>query len=453
MYNAYLIVTWAIGTLAVALVLFVATLTGRRLAGDFRRRARRRVERVYRGLVAHVAAGTARPERPDLKLRTDGVGWEALDELVRAAIQAAEPDAAARLTRFAAASGLAERCRHQLRHGGGWERARAAARLADYRCAEALDDLLHATEDPDPAVRTAAVRALGRLGDDAAIQVLADVLARVHGGADRLSVRVISGNLARFGPEAGERVVPLLSHPVWRVRGAALFVLGEVVAAHHTGAMIACLADAEPDVRAKAAQALGKLAARGALFPLLGRLEDPSWLVRMHTARALGRLADPAAIAALARCLTDGHWRVRQEAAHSLAASGGAALAALTETVLASPDRFAREQVVEELQRTPLLRDTIDRLQRLALEDVPTAPEAALLTAVAKGGAVSVMLAALAGHGSAHVRRVLVRVVAPLPNPRIDAALARAAANDPDMLVRHDAAHALKERAPDTEVA
>jgi len=264
---------------------------------------------------------------------------------------------------------------------------------------------------------------------------------------------VVSGTLARFGPGVADALVPLLDHPAWRVRGAVAYLLGEVRATAGIGPLVERLADPEPDVRAKAAQALGRMEARTALFPLLGRLEDPVWVVRMHAIRALGALGESTAAEPVGRRLFDAHWRVRQEAGAALAHMGSTAREVLTHTLLTATDTFAREQVVEELQRTPILADALDRLGgEVAEGGEPLGPSARLLAAVAATGAYSRLLAALKAHPRAETRLALVHLLSACDDPRIEPALAEAAASDDDPLVRRDAHQRLMLRTTGTEV-
>lgn len=441
---ALFLVTVAIAALAVAVALFVAVLAARRLGQRWAAGTGRRTRALYADLVRRVAIGGVTAVDAGLQLRPGSTPWLALEEALRAARHDAPPEGVRRIERFLAEAGFSDHYLDRLVHGDRYERATAAVRLAEHRNPRTVPALIVAVSDPDRDVRTAAVRALGYLGSPAAVEALAQVLARgiaAPGKAD-VAPRVVAGTLVRFGPQAVDTLAPLLAHPSWRVRGAAAYLVGELGASRAVPALILALADPEPDVRAKAAQALGRLEARSALFPLLGRLEDPAWLVRMHAIRALGALVEPTAAEPVGRRLRDAHWRVRQEAGAALARMGRRAQEVLTQTLLTADDPYAREQVVEELQRTPVLDEALDHLGgQVAESGEPQGPAGRLLAAVADTGAHSRLLAALdGGHPDPAVRVALTRLLGGREAPRVRTALARAADADPDPMVRREAA-------------
>jgi HEAT repeat protein len=453
---ALVIVTAAIAALAAAVGTIVLVLVVRRLRERTRDSHARRLREGLAGQVGRIAggerAGAGMPGR-----FKPGVGDGAvLEELLCEARRTAEPEAARHIARYLDEGGFTDHALSRLVHGDRFARAAAALRLAEHGSARALPALVAAVNDPERDVRTAAVRALGTLGDaddGRALAALSQAVERVAaGGAEPggdVAPRVLWASLARFGPGAARVLAPMLVHPAWRVRSAAAYLLGEVGAAERIPELTERLADMEPDVRAKAAQALGRLEARSALFPLLGRLEDPAWLVRMHAVRALGALGEETATEPVARRLFDPHWRVRQEAGQALARMGGSAVELLTQTLLTTEDGFAREQVVEELQRTPVLAEAIDRVGgEWTPEGEPAGPATRLLTAVADVGAHGRMLAALADHADPNVRRALARLLGPHAGARVTAGLSRAAADDPDPQVRAEAERQLAGRAP-----
>lgn len=457
---ALVIVTGAIAALGAAVGTIVLVLVVRRLRERTRDRHDRKVRERLADQVARVAGGERAGAGVPGRFKP-GVGDGAiLEGLLCESRHTAEPDAARHIARYLDEGGFTDHALHRLAHGDRFARASAALRLAEHGSPRALPALVMAVNDPERDVRTAAVRALGALGgtdDGSALTALARVAERVAaGGAEGAGVapRVLWASLARFGPGAAGVLAPMLVHPAWRVRSAAAYLLGEVGAAERIPDLIERLADAEPDVRAKAAQALGRLEAGSALFPLLGRLEDAAWLVRMQAVRALGALGEETAAEPVARRLFDPHWRVRQEAGAVLARLGGAAVDLLTHTLLSTEDGFAREQVVEELQRTPVLAEAIDRVGGEWGPDGDLAgPATRLLSAVADVGAHGRMLAALADHADPRVRTALARLLGERPGARVTTGLARAAAHDPDPSARAEAARHLERRAPGADAA
>jgi HEAT repeat protein len=125
-------------------------------------------------------------------------------------------------------------------------------------------------------------------------------------------------------------------------------------------------------------------------------LSDPVWFVRLQAARALGTLAHHRAVRPLVSALTDESWQVRAASADALRRLGEPAVPALTECLFTSRDRYVKEQVVEDLQRTPFLHEQVEALDSQAPGAVFAAQR--FLREVARHGATTVLLDALRAH-------------------------------------------------------
>lgn len=139
----------------------------------------------------------------------------------------------------------------------------------------ALDILIRALRDVNPAVRTGAAEAIAKLGPSA----LEPLIAALHDTSRGVPIGAAEA-IAKLGPSALE---PLMS----------------------------ALHDTNPDVRTGAAMALTRLKDSRSLGPLLTALEDSEWQVRREVAFALGVLNDDRAIEGLTRHLEDSHREVR----------------------------------------------------------------------------------------------------------------------------------------------
>ena len=147
----------------------------------------------------------------------------------------------------------------------GHENARGACRSASRGKTSAIPRLAPLLDDPDWAVRQAAVESLGRIGDASA----APLLGRGHHGADRV-------------PDPN---------------GAAA-------------------------VRAAAVEALGRIGA-GAMPALLEALRERHVKLRETAIAALGAVGGPAAVGALGDMVADDRSSVRQAAIAALVRAGG----------------------------------------------------------------------------------------------------------------------------------
>jgi HEAT repeat protein len=121
----------------------------------------------------------------------------------------------------------------------------------------------------------------------------------------------------------------------------------------------------EPEVRARALTLLG-LANEYAITIdpdlLLPFLEDDVWYVRLQAVKALGNLKHERAIDFLGNILGDKNWQVRNAASRALAGMGDVALDVFLK-ILGSEDRYARESVCEEIERTNLAKRLIENLE------------------------------------------------------------------------------------------
>jgi HEAT repeat protein len=225
--------------------------------------------------------------------------------------------------------------------------AKALGRIGD---AAAVPGLLAALGDADADVRRAAAKALGEIGDAAAVPgllaALRDADWRVRWAAAKalgeIGAPAVPGLLAALRDESwqvceaaaealgeiGAPVVPgllaALRDADWRVRRAAAWALRIGDAAAVPG-LLAALRDAYWRVREAAAKALGEIGDAAAVPGLLAALRDAYADVREAAAKALGWIGDAAAVPGLLAALRDAYWRVREAAAKALGWIGDAA--------------------------------------------------------------------------------------------------------------------------------
>jgi HEAT repeat protein len=227
-----------------------------------------------------------------------------------------------------------------------WGRSRriaALARLAGARHPALRRLLRRAIADPDHVVAAAAVRLLGELGDEWAIDLLLDALRAGHVPRSR-----VAAQLERLAPVPGAQLLPLLRDPEPQVRfwGATLLAsygqLGQ-------DQLLALARDLDPNVRAAVVETLGERGGPGAADVALALLDDPAWFVRVHAARAAGHVAGERSARLVAHLLADDRWWVRTAAKDALRTIGAPAVEPLL-PVLTSPDEFARNGAAEVLQ-------------------------------------------------------------------------------------------------------
>ncbi len=223
-------------------------------------------------------------------------------------------------------------------------------------------------DDDDPRIAAAALRTLGDLGDDWAIDILIDALRRGHGSRSR-----IAAELESLAPGPGLRLVPLLRDwdPAVRFWGATLLRPYDGVA---DPTLIELTWDADANVRAAVVETLGSRSGPAVGTALLARLDDSEWFVRVHAARAAGHVVGAEAAPSLVRLLADEQWWVRTAAKDALRGLGSDAIPSLL-SALAHEDRFARNGAAEILQ-------DIGFVDFLALDD----PRSPLLERICDAG-------------------------------------------------------------------
>ena len=198
-------------------------------------------------------------------------------------------------------------------------------------------------DDVDQMIAAAAIRTLGDIGDEWAIDLLLDVLRHKHGQRSRIATE-----LERLAPAPGIKLLPLLRDrdPTIRFWGATLLrpypELGEAT-------LIELTWDRDPNVRAAAVETLGTRSGTAVGSALVARLDDGEWFVRVHAARAAGIVVGADAAPTITRLLADERWWVRTAAKDALRGIGADAVPSLL-SMLGHDDLFARNGAAEVLQ-------------------------------------------------------------------------------------------------------
>ncbi len=220
------------------------------------------------------------------------------------------------------------------------------------------------TED-DPEVLTVAVRALCRTRGHEGLKGILERLPELY-AKSLVSQKTIEASLINFRADA----VPLLvtygqksDNP--KVKASLLKVLSHLPATPLSLSFAATnLSAYDAEVRARAIRVFGMhnssadVSHRELLLPLL---EDPVWFVRLQAARALEQLKYVRAVDRLGALLFDQNWQVRNAAARALANIGDASLDVFL-NILKDRDRYAKESICDEAERTNLTQRLITNL-------------------------------------------------------------------------------------------
>ncbi|WP_448611069.1 HEAT repeat domain-containing protein [Geodermatophilus sp. URMC 60] len=286
------VATAVLGALVVVLLVMVAavhTTRARRLASAAENRAE--LMALVHDLLDDGDTDAAAAAPPDL----DEVLLHLLPQLRgadREAIQTA-------LTR----RGVVARAVADLDARAAWRRGRAATLLGSTAGRDHLARLTALLSDRSLEVRCAAARALGRVGDPAAVHGLLASLTTAR--------PLPAGVVGMAVLDLGTAVLPALRATLVTGSPAARALSADVVGLH--GDVVASPALAElltdprqpEDVRRAAATALGRIGDPGSTEPLAEVLVDATLpALRRAAAEALGRIGDPAGAPTLLAGLT-----------------------------------------------------------------------------------------------------------------------------------------------------
>jgi HEAT repeat protein len=235
-------------------------------------------------------------------------------------------------------------------------------RIGDPSAVEPVSRLL---KHKKSEVVTVAFRALCRIGTDDALQRVLSILPLLL-KQRRVTIKAVQTSLLLFRSWAGNR---LLQYAHETSEPEVLAVILETLASFPPrreilNLALAGLSHSDPEVRGKALKVLargeqGTFLADGKIFMPL--LRDPFWFVRLQAAKTIGKLRCANYIEMLKKLAIDERWQVRDAATMALLNSGEVSLDAIIE-LLESPDRYARESISEEIQRTGFVLNLIEYL-------------------------------------------------------------------------------------------
>jgi HEAT repeat protein/beta-lactamase regulating signal transducer with metallopeptidase domain len=234
--------------------------------------------------------------------------------------------------------------------------------------------LVEALDDAVPAVRLAAVRSLGQLGDTTVIAALIQALANdTDDGVRRAaawalgqleqssSVPALSTALRRDrdievrrnaawalgqieDAAAVDALAAVLTDPDHELRKKAVWALGQIEDVRAVPGLLVALRDTDPEMRSQAAWALGQIESKDAVEGLGRAVSDSSREVRSQVAWALGQIEDASAVPALTRLLRDPVAEVRKQAAWALGQVESATAVEPLGTALRDSDSEVRSQ-------------------------------------------------------------------------------------------------------------
>ncbi len=308
----------------------------------------------YRQKIAGaLQAGRTAELARDLCSRTQSLTWRAIEEVLFEQLAPGAHEAEVR--QLFQQLGYRDHYEAKLKSKRTITKASAADKLGKMRSESSTASLVKILNtEKEPEILTVTVRALCRIGTPEALKGILERLPELY-QKSLVSQKTVDASLINFQADA----VPLITaygertaDP--RIKASLLEVLSHLPA---TAASLSFaeshLRSTDPEVRARAIRVFGRRAAEGVSRPelLLPLLQDPVWFVRLQAARAIENVKWEKAVDDLGALLLDPNWQVRNAAARALAHIGNASLDVFL-NILQDRDRYAKESICEEAERT-----------------------------------------------------------------------------------------------------
>jgi HEAT repeat protein len=256
-------------------------------------------------------------------------------------------------------------------------RAKAVNYLGHLAPAVALAFDAEALQDPSPEVRRLALTALGRNGHPGAIPLIVEELDRGLGRGSDISLRSAKSALVGYQMADLHHFVPYLNNANPRLRFFMIDAVRDICKKSTARGMLnkndfpielyqICLDelvhDDNPDVRARTAGVIRYFRDTRSASALRVLLRDENEFVRLHAVRACSDRHAPGFMVDLAERLGDMRWRVREAAVKGLIVFGSSGEDQLFRYFISATDRYACEQLAEEMQRAGMVPALMDVL-------------------------------------------------------------------------------------------
>ncbi len=233
-----------------------------------------------------------------------------------------------RLTEMLESAGVVDAALRDLHARSAVRRARAADLLGVASVGRSVSALVKLLDDPDGDVRRTAARALGLIGDVAAVRPL---LATIDGRRS-VPLNTITMALMRMGPDALEPLIEGLSTGSTGIRALCAEMLGVRGSVAALPQLTASLGPREPlELRIRAARALGRIGAPSSADALVEVTRAGEHVaLRAVATRALGHIGGDRTVSVLRDALDSPEHVVASNAARALSTAGEAGAHVLT---------------------------------------------------------------------------------------------------------------------------
>jgi HEAT repeat protein len=245
---------------------------------------------------------------------------------------------------------------HSLTHENYFVRSAAVKAIGEIGDPSQIPLIIPGLKDPAPFVRFFTVESLGQLGGPEALKLLL-AMGEDPDGMVRVAVVKSLDDMAasKTGVPAGVDMNNILSTLVDDTEPTVkLFALAALTRSGDEQAfsqIVEIVPKLEGPARSAGAAALGRTKRREAAPLLTKMLADPDAPLRMYAAEAIGEIVAPESFAPLAKAIADPDAAVRGAAATSLGKLGDPKAIPLLDQAANDPDPIVRVSAAEGLQR------------------------------------------------------------------------------------------------------
>jgi HEAT repeat len=305
--------------------------------------------------------------------------------------------------------------------------------------------MAEALQDPSPYVGRLIVAAMGRNPIPNGVPMLLEELRRSVAGETELPVRCIRTALVRYPIEDLRHYLGFVDHPSQRFRFLAVDTIREIcrkaqasgLPQEHFPAELRrwflhkAIQDEAADVRARSAAVISFFRDAEAVQALRILLADDNEFVRLHSLRACVHPYYAELLPDILRHMTDRRWRVREAAVRTLAAFGPQGRKQLEQFFLDTSDRYASEQVGDELQRSGVFFQVVEAM---GSADGERHQATAVCSKMIRLGMDSLAIEILAKDGLPEIRAQLMQLLGESKAPQLGAVLQRIASKETGQL-------------------
>jgi HEAT repeat protein len=348
--------------LSIIVVIFFATIY-RRASQSSRYRELDRKKDLYAKIIQdHIQTSGIPRDLSGLASKVDSTEWHAVEHVLLEMM--GRRDHENEVKSLFETLGYADHYEKNLGKKNVITKASAIDMLGKMRCERSLGKLVGLLQDENPEIVTVTVRAIGKIGSAMGLRRLLEEMPRLLSNS-LVTVKTIETSLAHFG---GSSVAILVEYGEKCDDPLCKALLLEVLSSAGPGGVaslaLSNLQHPDPEVRSRALKVLGA-AGDGLEGSVPAKAEtllsDPVWFVRLQAARAMGNLGYEAAIDKLGDALLDKNWQVRNAAATALTKFGNRSLSTFLGTLMYR-DRYAKESICEEIQKTGFIDILFDNL-------------------------------------------------------------------------------------------